>query len=87
MWGENMNNESNDELKDLTLLTTLNGENIIYILASYNGDYNDYIWCWKQRISEEIRTRIATGIVTPVRVLTWCVRGIGWETLNKEVPL
>lgn len=72
-------------LNELTNITTLNGENIIDILMSDRED--DYVWEWKERISEEIRTRIETGIITPINVLTWCIRGIGWETLQEgELP-
>ena len=80
-----MSEKCDNDLRDLAMLTTLNGENIIDILSTMGDDeMSDYIWCWKQRIREEIRTRIDTGVATPFRVLTWCVRGIGWETLQKE---
>ena len=74
-----------DSLQELTNITTLNGENIIDILLSERQD--DYVWEWKERISEEIRTRIETGVVTPINVLSWCIRGSGWETLQEVVPL
>ena len=76
-----------DNINDLVNLTTLNGENIMDILTTMGeSEVNDYIWCWKERIREEIQTRMATGIITPVKVLTWCVRGIGWESVVNEVP-
>ena len=74
-----------DNLQELTAITTLNGENIMDVLISDRTD--DYVELWKARISEEIRTRIETGVITPVNVLTWCIRGIGWETLNDEASL
>lgn len=74
-----------DNLQELTAITTLNGENIMDVLISDRTD--DYVELWKARISEEIRTRIETGVITPVNVLTWCIRGIGWETLNNEASL
>lgn len=79
MWGNNMS----DALNDLAMVTTLNGENIMEIVMSDRED--DYVWEWRERISEEIRTRIETGVVTPIKALPWCIRGIGWETLSKEV--
>lgn len=76
-----------DSINDLVNLTTLNGENIMDILATMGeSEMNDYIWCWKERIREEIQTRMTTGIITPVKALTWCVRGIGWESVVNEVP-
>lgn len=72
-----------NDLRDLTIITTVNGENIIDILTNMDDEaMADYIWCWKERLREEIQTRIATGITTPFRTLTWCIRGVGWETLN-----
>ena len=70
--------------KDLVSITTLNGENIIDILMSERED--DYVCEWKERISEEIRTRIETGVIVPIRVLPWYIRGIGWEALQDNVP-
>ena len=77
-----------NDLRDLTMITTLNGENIIDILTSMGDEeMADYIWCWKQRFSEEIQTRMATGVSIPMKALTWCIRGVGWETLSQsEVP-
>jgi len=69
------------DLKDLASITTLNGEDIMEIIMSERED--DYVWEWRERISEEIRTRIETGVITPIRTLPWCVRGIGWETLQE----
>lgn len=67
------------DLQELANITTLNSEDIISVLMSERED--DYIQLWRERISEEIRTRIETGVITPIRILTWCVRGIGWDTL------
>ena len=79
-----LSEKCDNDLRDLTMLTTINGENIIDILTTMgDSEMNDYIWCWKQRIREEIQTRIETGMVTPVKVLPWCIRGIGWETLQE----
>lgn len=66
-------------LQELASITTLNSEDIMEVLISERED--DYIQLWRERISEEIRTRIETGVVTPIRILTWCIRGIGWDTL------
>ena len=66
-------------------ITTLNGENIINILLKPDEYAVEYIKCWKERINEEINTRISTGVVTPISVLPWCIRGMGWETLDTEV--
>ena len=74
----------NDILQDLTNITTLNKENIIDIITS--GKENDYVQSWRARISEEINTRIETGVVTPIGCLSWCIRGIGWETLQSITP-
>ena len=71
-------------LQDLANITSLNGEDIMDIILS--GREDDYVWEWKERISEEIRTRISTGVFTPIRVLPWCIRGIGWKTLLEEEP-
>lgn len=83
-----MSQEENDIMKDLVNITTLNGENIIDILTSESPNVIDeYVWSWKERIKEEHERRIKTGIVTPIKVLPWCIRGIGWETLFMgEVP-
>lgn len=79
-----MDEACDNDLRDLTMITTINGENIIDILSTMgDSEMADYIWCWKQRIREEIQTRIETGVVTPLNVLTWCIRGIGWETLRE----
>lgn len=72
-----------NDLRDLAMITTLNGEDIMDVLSLDDDQMNDYIWCWKQRIREEIRTRIETGVITPINVLTWCIRGTGWETLQE----
>lgn len=78
-----MSEKDNDIMYDLANYTTLNGDDIIEILMSYGDDeINDYVWCWKQRISEEIQRRIETGVITPFRDLSWCIRGIGWGYLN-----
>ena len=75
--------DDHDVMYDLANCTTLNGEDIINILMNYSDEeINDYVWCWKQRISEEIRNRIDTGVVTPIRSLTWTIRGIGWGYLS-----
>ena len=66
-------------LQELANITTLNSEDVMEVLMSERED--DYIQLWRERISEEIRTRIETGVITPIRILTWCVRGIGWDTL------
>ena len=71
-------------LKDLTNITTINGDDIKDILMSDRED--DYVWEWRERIKEEIQTRILTGRVTPISVLSWCIRGVGWETLQDNVP-
>lgn len=73
-----------DVLKDLTNITTINGDDIKDILMSDRED--DYVWEWRERIKEEIQTRILTGVITPISVLSWCVRGIGWDTLADDVP-
>lgn len=67
------------DLQELANITTLNSEDIMEVLMSERED--DYIQLWRERISEEIRTRIETGVITPISTLTWCVRGIGWDTL------
>jgi len=72
-------------MRELSLITTINGENIIDIIMSDRED--DYVLEWRDRISEEIQTRIETGIITPINVLPWCVRGIGWKGfIKEEVP-
>ena len=84
MWGNVMvkRNVNDDSLQDLATITTLNGEDIMDIILSDRED--DYVWEWRERISEEIRTRIATGIYTPIRALPWCVRGVGWFAISQE---
>ena len=76
--------EDYETLKDLTSITTLNGEDILEIVMSDRTD--DYVEMWRARISEEIQTRISTGVITPISTLTWCIRGIGWETLQDPYP-
>lgn len=76
------------DLKELINYTEINGDNIVDILVSKDdNEINEYLSLWKERISEEMQTRIETGFITPIKCLTWCVRGKGWESLsNKEVP-
>ena len=82
-----MDETCDNDLKDLAMITSVNGENIIDILTTMgDSEMADYIWCWKERFREEIQTRIATGVITPLNVLTWCVRGTGWETLQEVMP-
>ena len=76
-----------DNYKDLVNCTTVNGDDILKILFSYDDEHiNDYVYCWRQRISEEIRSRIATGVITPIRYLDWYPRCDGWNKLDDEVP-
>lgn len=79
-----MLNDEN-EISDLVNITTLNGDNIITILMNEDEYSKDYVECWKERIKEEIRTRIETGVITPIRYLKWYVRGVGWESLDPDV--
>ena len=80
---------STEEFNELIHCTEVNGDNLIEVLARYDDDeLRDYVWCWKERIKEEFERRIDTGQITPLRVLSWCIRGIGWkeEVAWEELP-
>ena len=79
-----MQEVAKNNLNDLIRITEINGDNIVKILSEMDDDQlNDYLWCWRQRISEEIERRITTGRVIPFTALSWCIRGVGWE---EEIP-
>ena len=73
---------NDNTMKELSLITTINGENIIEVMMSDRED--DYVLEWRERISEEIQTRMETGVITPISVLPWCIRGIGWKGFVRE---
>ena len=79
--------QSSELIKKIISIAEVTEDNDIRIITEKNNSQmHDYVWCWEQRISEEIQRRIDTGVIIPIKLLDWCVRGIGWESLDEEVP-
>ena len=64
------------------------GEDLFHILQLEDKAFDDFVFCCEQRIREEIRRRIETGISTPFKCLKWTeVRNDGWNFIHElEVP-
>lgn len=71
-----------NDVKDLIAVSEIDRSNLIDILTWPDEKIDDYVQDMRDRISEELRTRIETGMSIPVRDLTWCFRGVGWEILD-----
>lgn len=75
------------DVYDLISCSELTGESMFDILYnSKDGHLWDFVVYWRDRMSEEIRRRVNTGIVVPIKLLKWHLRGDGWESLDEEVP-
>ena len=79
--------------KDSTIYKALRyseilGENLFEILQLEGKDFDDFVFCCGQRIDEEIRRRIETGIITPFKYLKWTSVGHdSWNFIHdSEVP-
>lgn len=64
------------------------GEDLFKILQMEDKAFGDWVFCCEQRIHEEIRRRIETGICTPFKALIWSAPWKdGWDiTYDTEVP-
>ena len=64
------------------------GEDLFHILQLEDKAFDDFVFCCEQRIREEIRRRIETGISTPFKCLKWTeVGNDGWNFIHElEVP-
>lgn len=72
---------------DLIRYSEMFGDDMMTLLMLDDNRLNDYMSCCRRRISEEIQTRIETGVSRPLESLKWYTFGKGWETLkDKEVP-
>lgn len=79
--------------KDSTIYKALRyseilGENLFEILQLEGKDFDDFVFCCGQRIDEEIRRRMETGIITPFKCLKWTAVGESEENfwITDEVP-
>ena len=63
-------------------------ENLFEILQLEGKNFDDFVFCCGQRIDEEIRRRMETGIITPFKYLKWTsVGNDGWNFWqDTEVP-
>lgn len=64
------------------------GENLFNILMLEDKAFDDFVFCCEQRIREEIRRRIETGMSTPFKCLKWTEAGNdSWNFIHElEVP-
>ena len=64
------------------------GEDLFHILQLEDKAFDDFVFCCEQRIREEMRRRIETGIITPFKYLKWTsVGNDNWKFINdEEVP-
>lgn len=51
------------------------GEDLFNLLMLEDIAFHDWFFCCNQRIHEEYRRRIETGIATPVKHLKWQIPG------------
>lgn len=65
-----------NEIKDLIAITELTDDNILDIMFKGDEYSAEYVWCWKERIKEEMEHRYLTGIVIPISQLNQYPRGI-----------
>jgi len=70
-----MSNNDN-EIKDLIAITELANDNIFDILFKGDEYSAEYVWCWKERIKEEMENRWKTGMFIPIKDLNQYPRGI-----------
>ena len=67
---------NNNEVRDLVAITEMTGDNILDILFRGDEYSDDYVWCWKERIKEEMEHRYLTGVAIPISQLDQYPRGI-----------
>ena len=70
--------EDNDAVtafKNAIICSEIVGEDIFSLLMMEDKAFHEWYYCYDQRIHEEFRRRIETGMTTPLKYLKWQVPG------------
>ena len=76
-----------DKLQAALRCSEIFGDSLFDILRMEDRAFDDWVNCCEERIAEEMRRRIETGIVIPIKELRWAPVGCdGWSHGKVEVP-